>query len=70
MYGGVQYPAARVGALASEPRSVARPVATVARAAPARPRRPVVRTARPAQNSGEIVRGTTSRRDDVGGYGK
>jgi pilus assembly protein CpaB len=69
MYGGVQYPAARVGALASEPRNGARPVMTVARAAAVRPR-PVARAAaRPAQNSVEIVRGTTSSRYEVGGYG-
>lgn len=72
MYGGVQYPAARVGALASEPRAAARPVAAhTTRVRPAA-RATVPRAAVPRGpgNSVEIVRGTTSSRYEVGGYGK
>jgi len=66
MYGGVQYPAAaRIGAYAA-PRAAARTVAA--------PRAPARRTAPPKAaprqgNSVEIVRGTTSSRYEVGGYG-
>jgi pilus assembly protein CpaB len=67
LYGGVQYPAAaRVGALASAPRATARPAAAPRAAA----RRSVAKVAAPRPtNSVEIVRGTESKRYEVGGYG-
>ena len=68
LYGGVQYPAAaRVGALAAAPRAIARPA--VAPRATARGSVAPKAAAPRAGNSVEIVRGTESKRYEVGGYG-
>ena len=68
LYGGVQYPAAaRVGALAAAPRAIARPA--VAPRATARGSVAPKAAAPRAGNSVEIVRGTESKRYEVGDYG-
>ncbi len=69
LYGGVRYPAAaRVGAFAAPSAAIVRASAP-RRAVSAQVRHAAARP-RAAGNSVEIVRGTTSSRYEVGGYGK
>jgi pilus assembly protein CpaB len=70
LYGGVRYPAAaRVGAFAAPGAAMVRASAP-RRVAPAQVRHVAAARPRAAGNSVEIVRGTTSSRYEVGGYGK
>ena len=70
LYGGVRYPAAaRVGAFAAPSAAIVRASAP-RRAVAAQVRHVAAARPRAAGNSVEIVRGTTSSRYEVGGYGK
>jgi pilus assembly protein CpaB len=71
LYGGVRYPAAaRVGAYAAPSAAASRAIARPAAAPRAQVRRTVAKAAAPRPGTSvEIVRGTESKRYEVGGYG-